>query len=209
MSLETASLKKSVGEDAVSLAREALTLYAEQGKKHQLGSKAGPLYEKGGAMVRLVSGSTGVLCGTAAVFDENTQLGKSIIDATVTAASERRGQNSVSKKTASEKIISVAIIESVHTVENPQQLDANDSVFVPVFITDDTPGWIHPEVYLENDWSLDEYMERTRVIAKRNNPGEINNRPFFFRVKCYRESTACGLVKHIDSVEDFDVDRIW
>lgn len=147
------------GARAVELARESVESYVLHGQREQPGSMRDAFYDRTGAYVRLEAG-TGRLRGCAGSYDSNRQLGHSIVEAAIAAASGDSCGSEVEAAELQDLRVSVCTVGDVVLTDDPLQ-DLEIGVHGVAVESPTASGWMYPTVPLDNSWSAAEYLDRT------------------------------------------------
>lgn len=147
------------GARAVELARESVESYVLHGQREQPGSMRDAFYDRTGAFVRLEAG-TGRLRGCAGSYDSTRQLGHSIVEAAIEAASEDSCGSEVEAPELQDLRVSVCTVANVVLTDDPIE-DLEIGVHGVAVESHGGDGWMYPTVPLDNGWSAAEYLDRT------------------------------------------------
>lgn len=149
------------GARAVELAREAVESYVRHGQREHPGSMRDAFYERTGAFVRLESTrGRGSLRGCAGGYRSGEQLGHVIVDAAIEAASENSCGSEVSPSELSNLTVSVCTVKSIVLTDDPLE-DLELGTHGVAVDGNGKSGWLYPTVPVENNWSEQEYLDRT------------------------------------------------
>lgn len=147
------------GARAVELARDAVESYVLHGQREQPGSMRDAFYDRTGAFVRLEAG-TGRLRGCAGEHDSSRQLGHSIVEAAIAAASDDSCGSEVEAAELQDLTVSVCTVGDIILTDDP--IDDIEIGHHGIAIDDGTnTGWMYPTIPLDNGWSPGEYLDRT------------------------------------------------
>lgn len=147
------------GARAVELAREAVEAYVENGQREQPGSMREAFYQRTGALVRLES-RTGRLRGCAGSYDSSEQLGHSIVEAAIAAASGDSCGSEVEAPELDDLRVSACGVANVVLTDDPAA-DLEVGTHGVAVDGRGSHGWLYPTVPLDNGWSRFEYLDRT------------------------------------------------
>ncbi|XVH32573.1 TIGR00296 family protein [Haloferacaceae archaeon DSL9] len=148
------------GTRAVELAREAVESYVVHGQREQPGSMRDAFYTRTGAFVRLQSTQGfGRLRGCAGAYRSSDQLGHTIVDAAIKAASGDSAGSEVKSKELPNLTISVCVVGNTILTNDP----LSDLELGTHGVAVDNGGnhaWLYPTLPVENGWSAAEYLSR-------------------------------------------------
>lgn len=147
------------GARAVELAREAVEGYVLNGQREQPGSMRDSFYNRTGALVRLESRG-GRLRGSAGNHESNRQLGQSIVEGAIQAASDSSCRSEVEPAELSGIRISVCIVSDIFPTTDPVD-DVEIGTHGVAVEGEGQKGCIFPTVPLDQGWSSQEYVDRT------------------------------------------------
>ncbi|MFB6105070.1 MAG: TIGR00296 family protein [Halobacteriaceae archaeon] len=146
------------GARAVELAREAVESYVRHGQREQPGSMRDAFYARTGAFVRLEAG-TGRLRGCAGTHETSRQLGHSIVEAAIEAASGDSCGSEVEAAELQDLRVSVCTVGDILLTDDPLA-DIEVGIHGAAVDGADGPAWMYPTVPLDNGWSAAEYLDR-------------------------------------------------
>lgn len=185
------------GARAVELAREAVESYVLHGQREQPGSMRDSFYQRTGAFVRLEAG-TGRLRGCAGSHESSRQLGHSIVEAAIEAASGDSCGSEVEPPELQDLTVSVCTVGDVILTDNPIE-DLEIGVHGLAVTNGSNDGWMYPTVPLDNAWSPGEYLDRT--CRKANLPPgawtEDDVGVTIFESQIFRERTPGGDIEEL------------
>ncbi|MFB6111208.1 MAG: TIGR00296 family protein [Halobacteriaceae archaeon] len=147
------------GVRAVELARESVESYVLNGQREQPGSMRDAFYQRTGAQVRIES-ITGRLRGCAGSYESNDQLGHSIVEAAISAASADSCGSELEAAELQDVRLSVCGVAEVVLTDNPLD-DLEIGVHGVAVDGRGEHGWMYPTIPLDNGWSAPEYLDRT------------------------------------------------
>ncbi|WP_440766884.1 TIGR00296 family protein [Natronorubrum sp. DTA7] len=149
------------GARAVELARESVESFVQHGQREQPGSMREAFYERTGAFVRLESTrGRGSLRGCAGGYRSGEQLGHVIVDAAIEAASEDSCGSEVTPSELPNLTVSVCAVRNVVLTDDPLA-DLELGTHGVAIDGGGEGGWLYPTVPVENQWSAEEYLDRT------------------------------------------------
>lgn len=163
---QAVSLTYDDGARAVELARESVESYVLNGQREQPGSMRDAFYARTGVFVRLESTrGRRSLRGCSGTYQSNDQLGHGIVDAAIQAASEDSCGSEVEPAELSNITVSVCVVSSFRASEDPVASIDLGTHGAAVANGSDT-GWLYPTIPVENNWTVEEYLDRTCRKAK-------------------------------------------
>lgn len=196
---ESATLSIEDGTRAVELARNAVSSFVESGRRIQLGSMREAFYQRTGALVRLESTcGRGSLRGCAGSYQSSEQLGPTIVDAAIEAASEDSCGSEVTAAELPNLGVSVCVVSDLVLTDDPVADIELGTHGVAVELGSDA-GWLYPTVPVENGWSGREYLDR--VCRKARLPPtawqDDDVMVTLFEGQVFREREADGTIEQI------------
>jgi uncharacterized protein (TIGR00296 family) len=147
------------GARAVELAREAVEAYVRNGQREQPGSMRDAFYQRTGALVHLEA-TTGRLRGCAGSYESNEQLGHSIVEAAIAAASGDSCGSEVERAELTDIRVSTCGVEELVLTDDPVE-DIDIGTHGVAIDSGANHGWLYPTIPLDNGWTAEEYLDRT------------------------------------------------
>lgn len=158
---QAVSLTYEDGARTVELAREAMESYVLNGQREQPGSMREAFYQRTGAMVRLQSSrGRGSLRGCAGDYRGKEQLGHEIVEAAIEASSDSSCGSEIRPAELSNLLVSVCIVRDIRESEDPLG-DIEIGRHGIAIEGGQHEGWLYPTIPVENDWTRQEYLDRT------------------------------------------------
>jgi uncharacterized protein (TIGR00296 family) len=185
------------GARAVELARESVEAYVQNGQREQPGSMRDAFYQRTGAMVRLEA-TTGRLRGCAGRYDSDEQLGHSIVEAAIAAASGDSCGSEVEAAELADIRVSVCAVADLVLTDDPIE-DLEIGTHGVAVDAGGKHGWMYPTVPLDNGWSPYEYLDRTcRKAGVGKGAWEDDDvMVTLFRGQVFRERQPAGEVEEL------------
>lgn len=194
---QAVSLTYEDGARTVELAREAVESYVLNGQREQPGSMREAFYQRTGALVRLQSArGRGSLRGCAGSYRSSEQLGHEIVEAAIEASSDSSCGSEIRPAELSNLTVSVCVVRDLWEPESP--LDELDVGTHGLAIEVGHQGeWLYPTIPVENNWSPQEYLERTCRKARLPPTAwqEEDTTVTFFDTVVFRERDPKGSVE--------------
>ena len=158
---QTVSLTYEDGARAVELARDAIESYVRHGQREQPGSMREAFYQRTGALVRIESTrGQRSLRGCAGTVQGSDQLGHAIVEAAIAAASEGSCGSELRGPELDTVTVSTCIICNLVLTDDPAA-DLELGRHGALVTGGGHSGWLYPTVPVENDWTVEEYLDRT------------------------------------------------
>ncbi len=158
---QAVSLTYEDGARTVELARESMESYVLHGQREQPGSMREAFYQRTGALVRLqASRGRGSLRGCAGDIRSKEQLGHAIVEAAIEASSDNSCGSEIRPAELSNLLVSVCVVRDVWISDDPLAEIEIGRHGVAVEMGNHA-GWLYPTIPLENDWTIEEYLDRT------------------------------------------------
>lgn len=196
---QAVSLTYEDGARTVELAREAMESYVLNGQREQPGSMREAFYQRTGALVRLQSArGRGSLRGCAGAYRSNEQLGHEIVEAAIQASSDSSCGSEVRPAELSNITVSVCVVCDLWEPTDP--VDDLDIGRHGVVVEAGADGqWLYPTIPVENNWTVQEYLERTCRKAKLPPTAwqDSETRLHFFDCAIFREREPNGSVEQV------------
>lgn len=185
------------GARAVELAREAVEAYVRNGQREQPGSMRDAFYQRTGALVRLEA-TTGRLRGCAGSYESNEQLGHSIVEAAISAASEDSCGSEVEAAELTDIRVSACGVAELILTDDPVE-DLSIGTHGVAIDGRGEHGWMYPTIPLDNGWSAFEYLDRTCRKAGLGKGAWMDDDVMvtLFRGQVFRERTPGGDVEEL------------
>ena len=196
---QAVSLTYEDGARTVELAREAMESYVLNGQREQPGSMREAFYQRTGALVKLQSArGRRSLRGCDGQYRSNEQLGHEIVEAAIQASSESSCGSEIRPAELSNLTVSVCVVCDLWKPSDP--LDELEIGRHGVVVEAGSTGeWLYPTIPVENNWSGQEYLERTCRKAKLPPTAwqDADTRLTFFDTAVFRERKPNGSVEQI------------
>lgn len=139
-------------------ARNALEVYTKENQQMDIGSTDELLQMRSGVLLQL-EGKRNRLRGSAGYFS-GEKLSESIISSVVYSASSRSMGDELQPSELADTRIRMRIIEKVHLTDEPltHLTVGDDCVMIK---QSDGYSWLHPQIAEQQNWSAEEYLDKT------------------------------------------------